>query len=70
MGGALALGGRHSMGQLNYQPNNSVGGEGGVGKEMRPGRNVWGGRFTVVWGGDWGDRKKDRDQDAALSGRH
>jgi hypothetical protein len=57
------------MGQHNYQLNNSVGGEGSIGKEMQPGRNVWGGRFTVIWGSDWGDRKKDWGRDAALSGR-
>ena len=35
MGGALVLDGRHLTGKRNNQPNDSVGGGGGVGEEMR-----------------------------------
>ncbi len=42
MGGPLALDGRRLMGGHNNQPKVVVNGEGGVGEETRPGRNVWG----------------------------
>ena len=42
MGGPLALDGRRLMGGHNNQPKVDVDGEGGVGEETRPGRNVWG----------------------------
>ncbi len=42
MGGPLALDGRRLMGEHNNQPKVVVDGEGGVGEETRPGRNVWG----------------------------
>ena len=42
MGGPLALDGRRLMGGHNNQPKVVVDGEGGVGEETRPGRNVWG----------------------------
>ncbi len=42
MGGPLALDGRHLMWGHNNQPKVVVDGEGGVGEETRPGRNVWG----------------------------
>ena len=38
----LALDGRRLMGGHNNQPKVVVDGEGGVGEETRPGRNVWG----------------------------
>ena len=38
----LALDGRRLMGGHNNQPKVVVDGEGGVGEEKRPGRNVWG----------------------------
>jgi hypothetical protein len=42
MGRPLALDGRRLMGGHNNQPKVVVDGEGGVGEETRPGRNVWG----------------------------
>ncbi len=42
MGGPLALDGRHLMWGHNNQPKVVLDSEGGVGEEMRPGRNVWG----------------------------
>ena len=42
MGKPLALDGRRLMGGHNNQPKVVVNGEGGVGEETRPGRNVWG----------------------------
>ncbi len=42
MDGPLALDGRHLMWGHNNQPKVVVDSEGGVGEEMRPGRNVWG----------------------------
>ena len=38
----MALDGRRLMGGHNNQPKVVVDGEGGVGEEKRPGRNVWG----------------------------
>jgi hypothetical protein len=42
MGGPLALDGRHLMRGHNNQPKVVIDGEGGVGEETRPGRNMWG----------------------------
>jgi hypothetical protein len=42
MGGPLALDGRHLMWGHNNQPKVVINGEGGVGEETGPGRNVWG----------------------------
>jgi hypothetical protein len=42
MGGPLALDGRRLMGGHNNQPKVVVDGEGGIGEERQPGRNVWG----------------------------
>jgi hypothetical protein len=47
----LALGGRHFININNNQMEDGVDVRGCVGEEARPGRNVWGGRLPVVWGG-------------------
>ncbi len=57
MGRPLALDGRCLMGGQNNQPNVSVNGEGGVGEETQPGRNVWGRCCLFVLGGELNDKK-------------
>jgi hypothetical protein len=47
----LALGGRRFININNNQMEDGVNVRGYVGEEARPGRNVWGGRLPVVWGG-------------------
>ncbi len=55
----MALGGRCLANKHHNQPKVGGGGKRGVGDETRPGRNVWDGHFTVVWGGEWSDIKKE-----------
>jgi hypothetical protein len=47
----LALGGRRFININNNQMEDGVDVKGCVGEEARPGRNVWGGRLPIVWGG-------------------
>jgi hypothetical protein len=56
-GGALALGGHHFININNNQMEDGVDVKGCVGEEARPGRNVWGGRLPVIWGGILIDKK-------------
>jgi hypothetical protein len=54
----LALGGRCFINMNNNQMEDGVKVRGCVGEEARPGRNVWGGWLSVVWGGILIDEKK------------
>jgi hypothetical protein len=67
----LALGGRHFININNNQMEDNVVVKGCVGEEARPGRNVWGGRLPVIWGGILID-KKNREMGGpfALDGCH
>ncbi len=47
----MALGGRHFININNNKMEDGVDVRGCVGEEAMPGRNVWGGRLPVVWGG-------------------
>jgi hypothetical protein len=47
----LDVGGRRFINIINNQMEDSVDIGGCVGEEARPGRNVWGGRLPIVWGG-------------------
>jgi hypothetical protein len=49
IGGALALGGRHSLNTYNNQMEVGVRGGGFIEEEARPGRNVWGGQCSIVF---------------------
>ncbi len=66
----MALGGRRFIKINNNQMEDSVNVRGCVGEEVRPGRNVWGRRWPVVWGGILID-KKNREMGGpfALDGR-
>ena len=59
-GGALALNGRCSIVQRNNQPNDGVGGGGGIGEAMRTGGTRGEGRLPIVLGGEWSDEKKEK----------
>ncbi len=66
----MALGG-HRFIKINYnQMEDGVNVRGCIGEEARPGRNVWGGRLPIVWGGILID-KKNREMGGpfALDGR-
>jgi hypothetical protein len=52
-----ALGGHLLVGQHNNQPKVGVLGRRDIGEGARPGRNMWGGRRTIVWGGKLRDEK-------------
>jgi len=62
MGGALVLDGRHLTGRRNNQPNDSVGGGGGIGEELRV-SGTHGGLHLLVGLGDKlsGGKKKFRE---------
>ncbi len=66
----MALGGRHFININNNQMEDGVNVKGCVGEEARLGRNVWGGRLPLIWGGILID-KKNRDMGGpfALDGR-
>jgi hypothetical protein len=49
IGGALALGGRHSINTYNNHMEVGVRGGGYIEEEARPGRNVWGGWGPIVF---------------------
>jgi hypothetical protein len=57
----LALGGCRFIKINNNQMEDGVDMKGCVGEEARPGRNMWGGRLPVIWGGILIDEKKKRD---------
>jgi hypothetical protein len=66
MGGAPVLDGRHLKGRRNNQPNDGVGGRGGVGEAMRSGGTRGRGRLIVLLGDEWSDEKnKNREGDGA-----
>ena len=66
MGGAPVLGGRHSKGTRNNQPNDGFDGGGGFGEAIRMGGTRGGGRLPIVLGGKWSDEKKEnREGDGA-----
>ncbi len=67
----MALGGRRFININKNQMEDGVDVRGCVGEEARPGRNVWGGRLPVVWGGIL-INKKNREMGGplALDGRH
>jgi hypothetical protein len=47
----LASGGRRYININNNQMEDGFDVRGCVGEEARPGRNMWGGRLPIVWGG-------------------
>ncbi len=53
----LALGGHLLVRQHNNQPKVGVRGRRDIGEGAWSGRNVWGGRHTIVWGGNWATKK-------------
>ena len=54
----------------NNQPMYSIGDGGRLCDEIWPQRNVWGGKFHVIWGGEWGNKKtKKINQIVVLGGR-
>jgi hypothetical protein len=66
----LALGGRHFIKINNNRIEDGVDMKGGIGEEARPGRNVWGGRLPVIWGGILIDEKnRETGGPFALDGR-
>jgi hypothetical protein len=69
-GGALALGGRRFIKINNNQMEDGVDMRGWVGEEARPGRNMWGRRLPVFWGGIIIDEKnREMGGPFALDGR-
>jgi len=64
MGGAPVLDGRHLTGRCNNQPDDSVGGGGGIGEELRA-SGTCGGLHLHVGLGDKlsGGKKKNRERD-------
>ena len=68
VGGAPVLGGRHSKGKRDNQPNDGVGGGGSFGEAMRTGGTRGGGCLPIVLGGELRDEKNDnREGDGALN---
>jgi hypothetical protein len=66
----LALGGRRFIKINNNQMEDGVDMKRCIGEEARPGRNVWGGRLPVIWGGILIDKKKrEMGGPFALDGR-
>ncbi len=58
----MALGGRR-LSTYNNQMEDGVDVKRCVGEEARPGRNVWGGRLPVIWGGILINKKIERWED-------
>jgi hypothetical protein len=66
----LALGGRCFININTNQMEDGVNIRGFIGEEARPGRNVWGGRLPIVWGGILIDEKNSKmGGPLALDGR-
>ncbi len=59
----MALGGHRFININNNQMEDGVKVRGCVGEEARLGRNMWGGRLPVVWGGILIDKKIERWED-------
>jgi hypothetical protein len=55
--GVLALGGHLLVGQHNNQPKVGVCGRRDIGEGAQPGRNVWDGCCTIVWGNKLSNKK-------------
>ncbi len=53
-----ALSGHLLVGQHNNQPKAGVRGRRDDGEGARSGRNIWGGRHAIVWGGKLSNKKK------------
>jgi hypothetical protein len=53
----LALGGHLLVGQHNNQSKVGVHGRRDIGEGTQSGRNVWGGRHAIVWGGELSNKK-------------
>ncbi len=67
----MALGGHRFININNNQMEDGVDVRGCIGEETRPGRNVWGGRLPVIWGGILIDKKnREMGGPLALDGRH
>ncbi len=65
----MALGDCHFININNNQMEDGVDIRGCVGEEARPGRNVWGGRLPIVWGGILIDEKNSKMEEfLALDG--
>jgi hypothetical protein len=52
-----ALGGHLLVGQHKNQPKVGICGRRDIGEGARPGRNAWGGRHAIVWGGILSNKK-------------
>jgi hypothetical protein len=66
----LALGSCRFININNNQMEDGVNIRGRIGEEARPGRNVWGGRLPVIWGGIFIDEKnREMGGPFALDGR-
>ena len=64
MGRAPVLDGRHLTGRRNNQPNDSVGGGGGIGEELRASGTRWGLHLLVGLGNKLsGGKNKNRERD-------
>ena len=67
----MALGGCHFININNNQMEDGVNVRGCIGEEVRLGRNVWGGRLPVIWGGILIDEKiRETGGPLALDGHH
>jgi hypothetical protein len=55
--GVLTLGGHLLVGQHNNQPKFGICGRRDIEEGARPGRNVWGRRRAIVWGGKLSNKK-------------
>jgi hypothetical protein len=53
----LALGGHLLVGQHNNQQKDGICGRKNIVEGAQPGRNVWGGRHTIAWGGKLSNKK-------------
>jgi len=56
-GKVVALGGRRFVNRHNNQPKFGYDGGGDIGEGAQPWRNVCGGCFGCVWGGELSDKK-------------
>jgi hypothetical protein len=58
--GAIAVGGRRLIWKHNNQPKVGVVSGRNIGEGTRPRRNVCGGRFAVIWGGELSGKNKQK----------
>jgi hypothetical protein len=67
----LALGGHRFININNNQIDEGVDVSGCIEEEVRPGWNVWGGRFPIIWGGIIiEEENSEMGGPLALDGRH